>query len=94
MSGCWLWLGAVIPDGYGSTKVDNKAILAHRRSWVIHRGPIPPDAHVLHRCDNRLCVNPDHLFLGDNLINVADKMAKGRWRGRTSYRQLRVKDKS
>jgi hypothetical protein len=80
-SGCWLWTGAVSRQGYGavSRRIDGKRItLAHRYSWTIHRGSIPDGAQVLHRCDTPGCVNPDHLFLGDNAANVADKIAKGR----------------
>lgn len=77
-SGCWLWLGALKANGYGHINISGATTPAHRYSWVRHRGPIPEGAHVLHRCDVRGCVNPDHLFLGDNAANVADKMLKGR----------------
>lgn len=71
---CWEWMGATYTKGYGQFASD----CAHRWSWRIHRGPIPRGLHVLHRCDNRTCVNPDHLFLGTNLDNVRDMDAKGR----------------
>lgn len=78
-SGCWLWFGATVPDGYGSFGIaTNKTEKAHRVSWKLHKGPIPPDKHVLHTCDNRCCVNPDHLWLGTNEDNVADRVLKGR----------------
>lgn len=51
---------------------------AHRVAWELYRGPLSPDEHVLHSCDMTCCVNPDHLFLGDQQINVADKVRKGR----------------
>lgn len=87
-SGCWLWVGSTIPDGYGYFSVaTNKNIGAHRVSWLLYRGSIPDGAHVLHRCDNPPCVNPDHLFLGDHAANVADRVAKGR-----SYRGKRHAD--
>lgn len=53
-------------------------VLAHRLAWEDSFGPIPPGTHVLHRCDNRACINVDHLFLGTNGDNIADKVAKGR----------------
>lgn len=83
--GCWLWAGAVTPKGYGSFCVRPRAsgeaqfnASAHRVSWSIHKGEPPKDLHVLHRCDVRACVNPDHLFLGTNQDNVDDKISKGR----------------
>jgi lambda repressor-like predicted transcriptional regulator len=51
----------------------------------LHFGPIPENAWVLHRCDTRLCVRPDHLFLGDNATNMADMKAKARGRGGTPF---------
>lgn len=82
-SGCWLWAGPTFErrGGYGCFTMRRAGILqqrAHRISWALFKGPIPSGSHVLHRCDNPACVNPDHLFLGDQTGNMSDKVRKGR----------------
>jgi len=76
MSGCWLWTGPTFARNYG--KIGCPPALAHRISWTVFRGAIPAGLVVRHRCDNPSCVNPDHLELGTNADNVADKIARGR----------------
>lgn len=76
-TGCLIWAGSKTGKGYGRIWWDGRLHAAHRMAYVTHIGPIG-DAHVLHRCDNPSCVNHEHLFLGSNLDNVRDKIAKGR----------------
>lgn len=89
-SGCWLWFGGQRSTGYGAFKIgylkDGTRHMdsAHRVSWMIYRGEIPVGKCVLHRCDVRLCVNPDHLFLGTLTDNNRDMARKGRLKGRRS----------
>ena len=84
--GCWEWIAARTPLGYGQVRFRGTRELAHRVSWILLKGEIPPDqstrygtACVLHRCDNPSCVNPEHLFLGNQADNANDAVGKGRW---------------
>ena len=74
---CWEW-NACISGGYGRFRSKNLPALAHRLSYIMTYGDIPEDLQVLHKCDNPSCVNPTHLFLGDNSDNVKDKVSKNR----------------
>lgn len=76
-SGCWLWTGATTGPGYGKTT----GVDAHRAAYTIFKGAIPKGKYVLHRCDIKLCVNPDHLWAGTQKENVLDAKAKGMLRG-------------
>ena len=76
--GCWLWTGARTTTGYGHMEVGYSYEKAHRVSYELHRGRIPTGLSVLHRCDVRTCVRPDHLFLGSQGDNVRDAVRKGR----------------
>ena len=74
---CWEWQ-ANLGRGYGMFSIEGRSIVAHRVSWTMLRGPIPEGMLVLHKCDNRKCVNPNHLFIGTQSDNVCDMLAKGR----------------
>lgn len=76
--GCWNWSAFKLPDGYGKIGHLSGVLLAHRASWMIHRGKIPYGMCVCHSCDNTSCVNPDHLWLGTQSDNIKDCVAKGR----------------
>jgi hypothetical protein len=80
--GCWLWTAAKGSNGYGNFVAykGEAPTGAHRMSWELTFGEIPDGGFVLHRCDNRLCVRPSHLFLGTQADNLRDMHAKGRWR--------------
>jgi hypothetical protein len=87
--GCWLWTGGVMSTGYGFIFAEGRRHLTHRYSWALAHGSIPT-LNVLHRCDVRLCVRPDHLFLGTNQDNIDDMLAKGRNRRGSAKSQAKL----
>ena len=94
---CWVIKGAPSSDGYGqfNIRINNQKriyLSAHRLSWVLHYGEIPDELWVLHKCDNKLCVNPSHLFLGTNQDNMDDMYAKGR--GALTFKNVEIQKKA
>jgi len=79
---CWLWTAGVNTYGYGKIGLGGRkrgSTHAHRVSWMLHNSKIPKGIFVLHKCDNPLCVNPKHLFLGTAKDNIQDAIKKGRF---------------
>lgn len=71
--GCWRWIGG-LSSGYGRFYHEGKSIRAHRMSWMLYRGKIPKGMLVLHRCNHRYCVNPEHLYIGTPSDNLNDRL--------------------
>lgn len=74
---CWLWLGAK-SGKYGTIWMNGSQIKTHRISFILQNGPIPENKIVMHKCDNHLCVNPEHLEIGTQSLNLLDCVKKGR----------------
>lgn len=76
--GCWEWQRYRSPNGYGRIKHDGVMEYAHRYSFIAHGGEIPDGLYVLHSCDNRRCVNPDHLHAGTHAENLREMVERHR----------------
>lgn len=84
-NGCWLWTASRHPKGYGQTMWRGKTVRVHRKSYeILNNVRLKETDFICHHCDVRHCWNPQHLFLGNNMLNMADKTLKGR------HHELRV----
>jgi hypothetical protein len=81
LSGCHIWHGPSVNGGYGLIRYHGEKWLAHRLAWTLRHGPIPEGMILCHRCDERRCCNPDHLFIGSRADNMGDRRSKRLARG-------------
>lgn len=85
-TGCHEWQSTLHRDGYGKFYYEGDQVQAHRVAYMLFVGEIPAGKMILHRCDNRRCVNPQHLYTGTAKQNVADKVARSKWYGSMRFK--------
>ena len=85
-NGCWIWIAGMKHQGYGSFWYSGEELSAHRASYWIHNDQHPGDECVLHKCDVKKCVNPDHLYLGNRSDNMQDALDAGMMQGENASR--------
>jgi len=90
-SGCLLWLGGLNSHGYGHFRIGGILKRAHRASYELHKGPIPAGLFVCHSCDNKACINTNHLYVGTRQQNVDDAVRRKRLKPRRGERNGRAK---
>lgn len=90
ITSCWEWQGTITGNnGYGSMRIPGRqTAYVHRIAYVMYKEPIILGMQVLHACDNPICCNPDHLFLGTQEDNIKDRDMKGRQRNKSSVKYL------
>lgn len=89
---CWIWAGATKGNGYGNFRwADREYMTAHKAAYLLFVGSVPDQMDVCHSCDIRYCVNPDHLFIGSRIENMADASGKGRLKRDPSGRRARLR---
>ena len=91
---CWTWTAALLKTGYGSIRVDGKAMRAHRVAYELAKGPIPEGALLRHTCDNPKCVNPDHLIPGTKSDNTKDAIERGQHAVGELHRNAKVSNQA
>ncbi len=70
---CWPWTGFRKSSGHGLTSIKGHPMHTSRKAWILTHGPIADDMQVLHKCDNAVCCNPDHMYLGTRIDNILDR---------------------
>lgn len=88
---CWEWTGKTQNNGYGRFRIGKYTSKSHRVSYRVHIGDIDSKMSVLHKCDNRKCINPSHLYQGDGLQNMADAIERNRLFHPTGIKNVNAK---